>query len=111
VSGAINAGALRHRVSLQQSTLTADGGGGATLAWTTVATVWAAIQPLKGRERQRAEQIESPLTHRVTIRHRDGVTAAMRVLFGARVFNIRAVINPDERDRRLDLLCEEGVAT
>lgn len=107
----IKAGALRHRVTLQSAAETPDGGGGFTTAWSDVATVWAAIEPLKGTERLRAEQLENPVTHRVTIRHRAGVTAKMRVAFGARVFNIRAVINPEERNRRLELLCEEGVGT
>lgn len=39
------------------------------------------------------------------------MTTAMRLKFGARVFNIRAVINRGERNRLLELLCEEGVAT
>ena len=51
------------------------------------------------------------MTHRVKIRYRAGVTAKMRLTFGARVFNIRGVINAGERDRTLELLCEEGVAT
>ena len=55
--------------------------------------------------------VETPVTHRVTIRHRDGVTPKMRLKFGARILNIRAVINPAERNRTLELLCEEGVGT
>ncbi len=105
------AGALRHRVTLQTPQETADGGGGASVAWTDLAVVWAAIEPLRGSERPRAGQIESPLTHRVVIRHRDDVTPRLRIKFGARLFNIRAVIDPGERRCHLELLCEEGVAT
>jgi len=112
VSGeAPGAGALRHRVTLQTPQETADGGGGASVAWTDLAVVWAAIEPLRGSERPRAGQIESPLTHRVVIRHRDDVTPRLRIKFGARLFNIRAVIDPGERRCHLELLCEEGVAT
>ena len=75
------------------------------------ATVWAAIEPLKGSERLRAEQLENPVTHRVSIRHRAGVTPKMRIKFGTRILNIRAVIDPEERNRSLELLCEEGVGT
>ncbi len=108
---AVKAGRLRHRVTLQSAADTADGGGGFTTTWSDVATVWAAIEPLKSRERLFAQQLENPVTHRVTIRYRAGVTAKMRLEFGARVFNIRGVINAGERDRTLELLCEEGVAT
>ncbi len=107
----VKAGRLRHRVTLQNAADTADGGGGFTTTWSDVATVWAAIEPLKSRERLFAQQLETPVTHRVTIRYRAGVTAKMRLKFGARVFNIRGVINAGERDRTLELLCEEGVAT
>ena len=71
----------------------------------------ASIEPLKGAERLTTQQLESRLTHRVRLRHRSGVTTAMRLKFGARIFNIRAVINKGERNRLLELLCEEGVAT
>lgn len=109
--GALAAGSLRHRVTLQSAADTPDGAGGFATVWSNVATLWAAIEPLAGRERLAAQQLESPLTHRVTLRHRDGVTTAMRVKFGVRVFNIRSVVNRAERDRALELLCEEGVAT
>ncbi len=108
---ALKAGALRHRVTLQTVGETPDGGGGFTTAWTDVATVWAAIEPLRGRERLHAQQLENPVTHRVTIRYRAGVTAKMRLKFGPRILNIRAVVNPSERNRTLELLCEEGVGT
>lgn len=102
---------LRHSISIQQESRVADGGGGSTLSWTNVATgISAAIEPLRGGERLRAMQLEDSITHKVTIRYRAGVTAAMRILFGARVFNIRAVINPGERDRWLEIMAEEGVA-
>ncbi|MFQ5783607.1 MAG: phage head closure protein [Alphaproteobacteria bacterium] len=107
----VRAGALRHRVALQSAVETADGGGGFGVAWSDVATVWAAIEPLKGTERLRAQRLENPVSHKVTIRYRGGVTAAMRLKFGTRIFDIRAVINPRERNQRLELLCEEGVGS
>ncbi len=108
---AVRAATLRHRVILQSAADSADSGGGASTVWNDDATLWASIEPLKGTERLTAQQLESPVTHRVRLRHRDGVTTAMRLKFGTRILNIRAVINPGERDRLLELLCEEGVAT
>ena len=48
--GEMEAGQLRHRVTIQQATETTDGFGGVTQAWATFATVWAAVEPLTGRE-------------------------------------------------------------
>ncbi len=110
----VRIGELRHRLSIQVESATSDGGGGMSDPWAdpvTVATVWGKIEPLTGGERLHALQIEGRLSHRIVIRHRSGITAAMRVVFGARAFNIRAVIDVDERGRFLELLCDEGVAT
>ncbi len=107
-------GELRHRLSIQAEQATSDGGGGLSDPWAnpvTVATVWGKVEPLTGGERLHALQIQDRLSHRIVIRYRSDVTAAMRVVFGARAFNIRAVIDTGERGRFLELLCDEGVAT
>lgn len=100
-------GKLRHAIELQQEQRTPDGGGGFVRTWQTVARVRAAVEPLTGSERWRAEQVQANVSHRVTIRYRPGITTDMRVKFGARVFLITAVIDPEERHRELQLLCTE----
>jgi len=104
-------GAMRRRVELQQEARTPDGGGGFTVSWTTVATVWAEITPLAGRERIEAMRLQGELTHRIVIRHRRDLAPdhQWRLRLGARTFNVRAVINQGERDRFLELLCREAV--
>jgi SPP1 family predicted phage head-tail adaptor len=47
---AITAGSLRHRVTIQQLTISQDAFGGIVEAWTDLKTVWADISPLSGRE-------------------------------------------------------------
>ncbi len=107
-------GELRHRLIVQAERAIDDGGGGLSDPWADpviVATVWGKVEPLSGGERLHAAQIQDRLSHRIVIRHRAGITAAMRVVFGVRAFNIRAVIDLGERGRFLELLCDEGVAT
>lgn len=53
----MNAGQLRHRVTIQQLTKVEDEGGGYAEVWTDVATVWAAIKPMRGNERYEAQQV------------------------------------------------------
>lgn len=106
------AGDLRHRVTIQAEQRSDDGYGGSSLpTWSTVATVWAEVKPLKGREQLHGQQLEGRVTHRIIMRYRAGVTAANRLLFGTRAFNIRSVVNVDERGRWLEIMAEEGVAT
>lgn len=106
-------GHFRHRITFQEQVETPDGGGGYDLSWQNIAempTVWARIIPLSGSERLAAQRLESRITHRIRIRYRAGITPDLRAAFKGRTFNIRAVINVEEKNRFLDLLAEEGVA-
>ena len=104
-----NPGDLRHRITLQSPPTTQDSYGAPTGDYTDVATIWANINPISGRELFAAEQFASEITHRVRIRYRAGVTSSMRVKYGDRNFEIMYVINEYERDRITQLMCKELV--
>ena len=89
-------GAMRHRVAIQENIQTPDSQGGFTESWGTIAAVWASIEPVKAYERFQAAQLETPISHKIMLRYRTGVTTAHRILYGTRVFNIKGVINVDE---------------
>ncbi len=78
----MRAGDLRHRVTIQQLTTTRDAEGVTTETWTNVATVWAAVEPLQGREYFQAQAVNAEVTTRVRIRYRAGIVPTMRILFG-----------------------------
>lgn len=106
----MQAGALRHRLTLETPNTTADSFGEETEApYTTLATVWGSIEPLSGNERLRMQQVQAEVTHRVRIRYRSGVTPELRVKFGTRYFNILSVTNWEERNRELEIMCKELV--
>lgn len=105
----MNAGKLRHRVTIQQLVKTDDGYGGIVEAWQDVATVWAAVEPLRGSERYRAQQVQAELGHKVTMRYRAGIKPQMRLLYNGRVLEVEAVIDVEEHHRWLELLCSEVV--
>lgn len=98
---------LDKRVSIQSKTLATDDQGGGTETWATDATVWASIEPLTGRELMQAMQLETPITHKVRMRYRSGVTTVRRLLYGSRVFNIVQVINELEQNNWLDIRAVE----
>lgn len=100
-------GALRHELALQQMFAAPDGLGGFAETWTTIATLFARIEPLGARQAFiGAQEIESA-THAITIRHRPGVASGMRFLKAARVFRIITVRDPDETGRFLICMTEE----
>lgn len=103
-------GRLRQRLTLQRESGTPDAGGGYALGWVDLATVWGAVEALTGRERLQAAALESTVTHRMLLRARTDIDAAMRVVWRGRAFNIRAHLDRTGRDRLTELLVEEGGA-
>lgn len=101
------AGALRRRLALEAAIATPDGVGGETQAYQTIASLWAQVEWRAGGERWRRGRPEQIATHRITLRWRDGVEAGQRLRDGPRLFDIRAVADPDGGRRRLVCLVQE----
>ena len=103
----MQAGQLRHRVTLQTVTETRDAVGGIVESWATTVTLWAAVEPLRGREFFQARAEQAGVDTRIRIRYRSGLTPKMRVTWGSHAYDIEAVIEPDSRRRELHLMCSE----
>ncbi|MCY1513286.1 putative phage head-tail adaptor [compost metagenome] len=108
----IAAGALRHKVTIQRQQQVQNPATGSPMY--TWVTVWdrvpASIEPLSARDFIAAQAVQSEVTARITIRHRAGVTASMRILHNGKVYNIRGVLaDPDSGRAYLTLPCSEGV--
>lgn len=80
-----------------------------TETWVDFAYIWAAIQPLAGREYFSARQENAEVTTRITIRYLKDAKPDMRVMFNEKVYEILSVINQDERNISLVLMCKEAV--
>ena len=100
-------GSLRHRVVLQQKVVTEDALKQQSETWMNIATVWAVIEPLSGKEYFAAKQVNAEISVKLTLRYRKDVVLDMRVAFGNRVFEVLSVINPKERCESLILMCKE----
>lgn len=110
----IQAGKLNKRVIVQVNTPSQDGFGQPIPSWSTHDTIWAAIDPLVGAELVKAQQIAPEATVKITTRYRVDpntnvvdITPANRILWGTRIFEINAVIDPLEKNEELRLLCKE----
>lgn len=103
-------GAMRHRICVERPVSgTPDAFGHQPDAWETLADAYASIEPLSGRDLELARQSQARVTHRVTIRYREGVDVRCRILHRDRALNVRSVLREDEGSRVLNLLCEEAV--
>lgn len=103
------AGRLRHRITLQsKGTPTRDAMGGEVITWTDVATVPAEVAALSGRALIAAQQAQSEVTTRITLRYRADIQPDWRILHGTTVYSIHAVI-PDVTNAQLTLQCSRGL--
>lgn len=105
------AGRLRKRVELQSNTPVANAIGEHVPGWATVATVWAGITPVSGSERFRNNMESAEVSHKIKIRYYAGLTPAMRIKLGSRLFDIQSIINLQERNADMEILALEQVPT
>lgn len=105
----MRAGRYRHRVTIKDRVVVRDSYGEEDVTWADVATVWADVQPIRGREYLEMDQAQADVTHRVYLRYRTGVEPTMRVYLGSRALQIESVIRPGERRIGLELICKELV--
>jgi SPP1 family predicted phage head-tail adaptor len=97
-----------------------DSGG----EWVEFSQCYADVRPLRGIELFNAQQVQSQVTHTIETEFIAGVTSAMRIKAARpalvnigdpdhadnfRFFEIASVINPNEANRSLELLCIEKV--
>lgn len=102
-------GRLRHRITLMRQVNEINDYGATITKWKSVATVWAEVKPLSGREYFSAQQVQSEITTQIWLRHLDGIEPSMRVKFGKRFLEIVSVLNTQERNVSLQLMCKEAV--
>lgn len=105
----MRAGQLRQRVTIQEKSVTRNSYGEEVITWSDVATVWASVEPLSGREFLDAQRAGAEVTTRIRIRYRSGIAPEMRVTYGDHVYDIKAVIDVEERHREIQLMCREVV--
>jgi SPP1 family predicted phage head-tail adaptor len=105
----MSAGLRDKKVQIQRQGSTQDAAGQLSDMWTTQATVWASIKPVSGREYFNASGERAEVTHTIGILYGPTVAPRDRIVYGSRMFDIKSVINVDERNRELLLMCTEHV--
>lgn len=106
-------GRIDKRITIQRRATTLDDYGQEVNAWEDIGTVWANIKPIGGREKLRAGQVDSMLTHTVMVRYADRLMPprqadAWRILYGSRIFNITAAMDVEEDRHWIVFDCTEG---
>lgn len=110
----MRAGQLRHKVIVQSLSVGATDSEGAPLEeYYNLATRWAAIDFPQGQELFVAQQRYGEVTVRIRMRHLAGLKPSARIVRdteeGEQVFDVKAVLNPDGRNRETVIWATETV--
>lgn len=104
----MNIGKMRHRIVFQEQADEKDALGGYEDEWSDVAKTWAQINPVSGKE-YFSQTRDNVVSHKIYCRYRQGITPKMRIKFKDRIFRIISVLNWEERNEGLTIMCEEVV--
>ncbi len=106
----MQAGRLRHRVTIERLTGERGDAGGISDEWQVIGTRWASVKPLTGREWVQAAAANTEISHDVMTRA-DSLTATLtprdRLRFKGRTLDIQAVMDTDERGQEMRIMCKE----
>ena len=108
----MKAGDLNKRIKISQlvtGSPAVDEFGTPNRNWEEVDTVWAAVEPISGREYWAQQQVQSEITTKIRIRYRDDVAVGMKAEYNGKTYVIKNIIDPKESHRELQLMCSEGV--
>lgn len=96
------------RITIQRPGTSQDEAGEPVESWVPVATVWATIRHVNGLATIRSGADVSVVKASIRINWRTDVDDSMRVVHGATVYDIEAVL-PDVAGRKhVDLVCQTG---
>jgi len=105
----LQAGDLRHVISIQQNRRTFDANGDPTTSWTTIATRRAEIKPFGGVEQDNTGKYAGVTHIRMRLRYYAGLTPAQRIVHDSRNFEIVSVVNVEEMNVAHEIVCREIV--
>lgn len=105
----MRAGRLHDRVTFQRRTESLDAYREDTGTWSDVATVAAAVEPLRGKEFFNALQVQSDITTLIIVRYSSdvsGITSKDRIVHGSDTYDIAGPpINVNSRNKELQFMC------
>ena len=102
----MTSGDFKHRVKVQKLSTVRDTTGEELEMWADVATRWAFVEPLRGRENYELG-IESTVNfYLVKMRYEPGLLdTERRIVFNAKNLDIESVINVDEANKYYEVIC------
>ncbi len=95
----------RHQIVVQTPSPVSNSYGGPQVTWATLHTVWGKIEPIDGGEELEAGSVVQKNKYLVRMWYRSDITTELRLTNTGRTFQIESVVNVDERNQKLELIC------
>ncbi len=103
----MDAGKLNKRITVEYQQESRDTDGAVIKNWVEFCKPWASIQPLTGKEYfDAAQSVDNVVNTKITIRYRAGIKPDMRILYKDAIYDITSIINPNESNQYLLLMCK-----
>lgn len=107
---ALRAEDLRHRITIRRFGDADNGRGGYTTGWSTIASPWANVTGLQGREILVNKVLQGISVYQIRIWYREGITTGDQIWYGALDLNIKSCTDPDGGRRELLIVADtEGL--
>lgn len=107
----MRAGLTKKRVALDEPVTTQNATGEEVTAWSEVATVWASIEPIRGREALlnglNAAQMDTRLRMRWSTAL-DAMNSEWRIRYKETVYNVVSIAHVMTGRRELEILAKSG---
>lgn len=104
----MRAGRLNQRIIIQTKSVTRAANGEEVVSWVALATVWAEVSQIRGKEFFAAAQMQGVMDHQIRIRYRTDVTRDMRISWRGQTLDIVSIAELGRKDA-LEIMCLSGV--
>lgn len=108
----MQAGRLKHRVYFDEPVTSQSTSGEEIVTWTESMHLFASVEPMRGRERLVAGQINADIDTRIRIRwstDADRINAKWRARLGSVVYNIKSVAHIELAQREIEIMAASGL--
>lgn len=101
-------GRLRYRIDIEDFIIITDQDGFITEEFIPIATVWADITSVSGKEYLQSAQTISEVTSKIYIRYFKELKTTMRIKYDDRIFNIQSILQ-DKKQGITTIMSKEAL--
>lgn len=107
----MRAGVINRRLTIEEPIVTQDETGGEVITWEPLGVVWAAIEPVRGREALIAGANLAILDTKIRIRwneQTDAINTKWRFRYRETIYDIVSVAHLKIGRREIECMCKSG---